>query len=158
LDIFGFVLGDYSVAYHFLFCKGIFKEGDKMKKIFLVFLLPLCIVNLTGCIFILGGAAGALGAYAISKDTIQGDSDITYEILWDSAVMVSRLRGNIISEDIQTGSIDLEEGSNRIWVRLLRLTQSTTRLKIAARKYHLPNLELAQDLYVRIVEHARKNQ
>jgi len=127
-----------------------------MKKVlFLCFFLPILILNITGCIFILGGAAGALGAYGISKDTVQGDTDKPYEALWDSALMVCRIRGNIKQEDSLKGYIELQADSSRIWIRLLRLTHSTTRLRISARKYHLPNLDLAQDIYVKIMEQAK---
>jgi hypothetical protein len=35
------------------------------------------------------------------------------------------------------------------------LTRATTRIKISARKFHFPNLELAQDLFVKIVSGVR---
>jgi len=130
--------------------------GDKMKKtLFLCFFLPMLLLNITGCIFILGGAAGALGAYGASKDTIQGDTDKPYESVWNSALEVSRIRGIIKQEDALKGYIELQADSSRVWIRLIRLTQATTRLRISARKFHLPNLDLAQYFYVKILEQAK---
>ena len=126
-----------------------------MKKI-AVLLLPFAFLNLLGCApLILGTAAGALGAYVVSKDTIQGDTDKPYESLWDAALAISKIRGTIKQEDTRKGYIELEAERSRVWIRLIRLTRSTTRLKIAARRYHLPNLELAQDMYAKIMDEAK---
>ncbi len=98
---------------------------------------------------------GVLGGYAISKDTIQGETDKSYDSLWDSALMVGRIRGQIKYEDPTKGYIELEAESSRVYIRLIRLTAATTRLRVSARKYHLPNLGLAQDIFVKIMEQAR---
>ena len=40
------------------------------------FLFPLFILSMSGCVaLVVGGAVGALGGYAVSKDTIQADRD-----------------------------------------------------------------------------------
>lgn len=127
-----------------------------MKKlisvIFVLFILPL----VCGCApLIIGAAAGGLGAYAISKDTVQGDSDKDFELLWESALSVSKQYGIIQQENISTGFIELTASSSKVWIRLVRLTRATTRIKISARKFHFPNLELAQDLFVKIVSGVR---
>ena len=128
-----------------------------MKKIlFFVLLIPFIFMNISGCLpLIIGGAAGALGAYALSKDTIQGETDKSYDSLWNAALMVSKFRGIIKQEDYTQGYIELEASSSRVWIRLIRLTQATTRLRISARKFRLPNSSLAQDLFVRIMEQAQ---
>lgn len=123
------------------------------KKMTLYFLFLFILLNILGCApLIIGSTMGALGAYAISKDTIQGDADKPYDSLWNSALTVSRIRGNIKQEDKQRGYIDLEAGSIRAWIRLIRLTRVITRLRISARKYHLPDLGFAQDMFIKITE------
>jgi len=156
LDILGYLLGHNFRINYPLFYKGVFKKGAKMKRIlFSVSIIPFIFISL-GCVpLIIGGAAGALGAYSVSKDTIQGETDKPYGALWSSAVMVSRIRGTIKQEDSTKGVIELGDGPNQVWIRLIRLTQATTRLRISARKYHLPNVELAQDLFVKIIEEAK---
>jgi hypothetical protein len=127
-----------------------------MKKAALLGLAILVIVSISGCVpLIIGGAAGALGACAVSKDTIQGETDKPYESLWNSALMVGRIRGVIREEDYTRGYIELQADSSRVRVRLIRMTQETTRLIISARKHHLPNINLAQDLFVKIMEGTR---
>ena len=118
-----------------------------MRKIAAVyFLAPFLILTFSGCVpLIIGAAAGGLGAYAVSRDTIQGDTDKPYASLWDAALAVSRIRGVIKQEDSAGGYIELETGSIRVWIRLARLTRAATRLKVSARKHHLPNLALAQE-------------
>ncbi len=128
-----------------------------MKRKFLFsFLAPFLLLGLSGCAaLIVGGAVGALGGYAISKDTIQGDSDKAYDNLWYAAMTIAKARGTIKQENSQRGYIDLVTDSSKVHIRLTRLTRMTTRIRISARnKYHLPNLNLAEDIFVKIVETA----
>lgn len=128
-----------------------------MKKIIVFsFLIPFVFVSISGCApLIVGGAVGALGGYAVSKDTIGGETDKSYDSLWNSALMIGRIRGQIKNEDMTKGYIELEVESSRVYIRLIRLTAATTRLRVSARKYHLPNLGLAQDIFVKIMEEAK---
>jgi hypothetical protein len=157
LDIHNYFLEYNPGIDGFLFYKSIFKKGDQMKKWMLLLLLPFMLLNISGCFwFIVGGAAGAAGAVAISKDTMQGDTDKPYESLWNAAVGVSRIRGTIKQEDSISGYIELQADSNLVKIKLIKLTQATTRLRVSARnKLHFPNLGLAQDVYGKIMEEAR---
>jgi len=127
-----------------------------MRKIlsiaFVLFILPV----FCGCApLIIGAAAGGLGACAISKDTVQGDSDKNFDSLWVSAVNVSKQYGIIQQENISTGYIELTADSSKVWIRLIRLTRATTRIRISARKFHFPNMDLAQDFFVKIISGAQ---
>ncbi|MFA4984483.1 MAG: DUF3568 family protein [Candidatus Omnitrophota bacterium] len=113
-------------------------------------------VFISGCAaLVVGGAVGALGGYAISKDTIQSDTDTPYERIWDSALEVARMRGVIEEEDAPRGYLKAKIDNSEVWIRLARLTRATTRIRVSARRYHLPNLGLAEDLFVRIMEGAK---
>jgi len=123
-----------------------------MKKFFAFILLPYFLISICGCApLIIGAAAGGLGAYAVSKDTVQGDTDKQYEALWESALNVANARGVIRKENASNGEIELDANPSKVWIKLIRLTQATTRLRVSARKYHFPNIELAQDIFVRII-------
>ncbi|MCK9430491.1 MAG: hypothetical protein M0R17_10860 [Candidatus Omnitrophica bacterium] len=123
-----------------------------MRRGLSIALVLLIMPALCGCApLIIGAAAGGLGAYAISKDTVQGDNDKSFDLLWDSAVNVSKQYGIIQEENISTGYIELTADSSKVWIRLIRLTRATTRIRVSARKFHFPNMELAQDLFVKIV-------
>ncbi|MDO9066439.1 MAG: hypothetical protein Q7U96_05080 [Chloroflexota bacterium] len=104
---------------------------------------------------IIGAAAGGLGAYGVSRDTVQGDMDKNYEALWESALNVARTYGLIQQENAGTGYIELGAQSSKVWIKLVRLTQATTRVRVSARKYHFPNMELAQDIFVKIITGVR---
>ncbi|MDD4938868.1 MAG: hypothetical protein PHE18_00470 [Candidatus Omnitrophica bacterium] len=123
-----------------------------MKKIILCSALCFLTMNLGCAPLIIGGAVGALGGYAASKDTIEGHTDKGYDNLWRSALTVARIRGQVREEDRVRGYIELEAESSRVYIRIVRLTAATTRIRVSARKYHLPNLALAQDIYVKIME------
>ncbi len=155
MDIFDYFLGANSWVNYSLFHKSILKKGFKMRKI-MFFLIPCIFVSISGCApLIIGGAVGALGGYAVSKDTIQGETDKNYDSLWEAVLTVSRIRGEIKYEDKTKGYIELEAESSKVNIRLIRLTVATTRLRVQARKYHLPNLSLAQDIFMKITEQAR---
>ena len=108
-----------------------------------------------GIPLIIGGAAGALGAYAVSKDTVQGETDKPYESLWDAAYSVSKMQGVIRQENAESGYLALDVSKSTVEIHLIRLTHATTRIRVTARKYHLPDLNLAQNLFVKIVEEAK---
>jgi len=139
-----------------LFCEGILKKGIEMRKI-LVFLIPCVFLSAMGCTapLIVGGAVGAVGGYAVTKDTIMGETDKDYDGLWGAALNVSKILGTIKYEDKLKGYIDLEAESSKVYIRLIRLTAATTRLKVKARKYHFPNISLAQDIYTKIMEQVK---
>ena len=123
-----------------------------MKKIFLLVCAVCFPLLVSGCApLIIGAAAGGLGAYGVSQDTVQGETDKNYDGLWDSALAVSHAYGLVQQENAATGSIELGAQSSKVWVKLVRLTQATTRLKVSARKFHFPNIELAQDIFVKII-------
>lgn len=158
LDIYYLVLGRNNNYDCFLFYKGVFKKGTEMKKCFFGALLSIFVLsNCVGCLpLLIGGAAGALGAYVVSKDTIEGDTDKPYDRLWPAVVSLARAKGTVKVEDSLKGYIDfVDASSSKVQIRLIRVTRLTTRIRISARKNHLPNLALAQDLFVRIIDEAR---
>jgi len=122
-----------------------------------VIIIAAILAFLSGCApLIIGGAVGVLGGYAVSRDTIQGETDADYERLWDSTMAVIKMRGTVTAEDELKGMLNANVDSSKVWIRLIRLTQSTTRLKVSARKHHFPSFTLAQDLFVKIMEEARR--
>lgn len=129
-----------------------------MKNALVICFLMVFSLFISGCAPILIGAAvgaGAVGGYAVSKDTIQTDLDKPYEAIWDSALSVSKGYGNMKYEDAAGGRIELEQGPLYIWIKLIRMTRATTRIKVSVRKYHLPNMALAQEIFARIIQETR---
>lgn len=148
-------MGRDPITYYILFLESNYEKEIRMRRIAYLAGVVIFIVNISGCAaFIVGGAIGAVGAYAVSKDTVQGETDKPYEALWSAAVKVARIRGAIKKEDSVRGQLELEAEASRVQIKLIRLTRATTRLRISSRKYHLPNLDLAQDIYAKIMNEA----
>lgn len=129
-----------------------------MKRLFLSY-IAMCILftfSIYGCApLLLGVAIGGVGIYAAGKDTVQGDTTQSFDSVWAAALTVGKIRGEIIKEDYSQGYIEFKSESNLVWIRIMRLTRTTNRLKISVRKYHLPNQGLAQELFIKILEEVR---
>jgi hypothetical protein len=128
-----------------------------MKKWLVLFvLIPFLVTGLSGCIPVFLMAVGGVGVYAISKDTIQGDTETSFESLWDSALRVARARGTVLQEDFNRGYIKIEAKPSMIWIQFIRVTTAATKIRVSARKYKLPNIDLAQEIFIKIIEGARQ--
>ncbi|MCK9594292.1 MAG: DUF3568 family protein [Candidatus Omnitrophica bacterium] len=115
-------------------------------------------VSAAGCVetLLLGVAAGGVGMYAAGKDTIQGDTDTAYDQLWDAAIRVCRIKGTIKQDNYGGGNIEVEVSGSKVWVRFSKLTAATTRIRVSSRnKLHMPNINLAQDMLIKILEEAK---
>ncbi|MDD5432955.1 MAG: DUF3568 family protein [Candidatus Omnitrophica bacterium] len=128
-----------------------------MKKVLsLIVLCSALLTGISGCApLIVGGAVGAIGGYAASRDTVQGETDKNYDSLWNAAVEVARIRGKVKKEDFTKGIIEMQADSSRVTITLVKVTLATTRLKVASRKFHFPNLALSQELFVKIMDFAK---
>ena len=110
--------------------------------------LLLCF-SLSGCVWAILGA-GAVGGYAISKDTIVGEVDSDYDTLWLAAERVAGIMGEIKTQDRMKGTIELDIDRTRVSIQIERLTLETLRLRIKVRKYMMPNIGLAQKVFIKI--------
>jgi hypothetical protein len=147
-------MGRHIVYGSILFYKCICKKGDEMmRKAMIVFLVAVVPLAASGCAALfIGVAAGGVGMYAASNDAIQGETGRSYETVWEAALNVSKIRGTISKLDSASGLIELDADSSKVWIRVTRLTRATTRLRVAARKFKLPNLTLAQDMFLKIID------
>ena len=111
---------------------------------------------LSGCAAMLVGA-GAAGGYAIGKDYIQGESDKNFESVYNSAVNIAGILGVIQSQfsNPSLAKIKARVESGTLEINIERLTRQTLRLKVKSRKNLMPNIELAQKVYSKILQQAR---
>ena len=109
---------------------------------------------LGGCApLIVGGAVGVVGGYAMSRDTVAGESDKDYEALWDAALEVSNSMGIVKKQDRQRGTMLFNIGAtNWVQISLEKLTVETSRLKVRAKKHHFPDLNTAEKVFIRIMD------
>jgi hypothetical protein len=137
--------------------QDVIKKGAEMKKFLALFvLIPFLVTGLSGCVPVFLMAVGGVGVYAISKDTIQGDTDTSYEALWDAALKVARIRGTVTQEDFNRGYIETNAKPNKIWIQFVRVTPAATKIWVSARKYKLPNIDLAQEVFIKIIDEAKR--
>ena len=117
--------------------------------------IVLCL-SLCGCVMMLVGA-GAAGGYAIGKDYIQGETDKNFNSVYDTAVSVLELMGIIESKysNPSIGKIRAKVDNSSLELTVERLTRSTVRLKVKSRKNLMPNIELAQKVYNKILQQSR---
>lgn len=124
------------------------------KFAFFSFLAFIIFLNLTGCVpLIAGGAVGAVSGYAVSQDTVKGDMDKSFDGLFSASQEIARSNGTIKRDDYAKGTISfIAQDSSLVWIKISRITQTASRLKVSSRRYHLPNLTLAQELFTKIVD------
>lgn len=98
--------------------------------------------------------AGAAGGYALGRDYIQGDTDKSFEGMFDTALNILEGMGTIQSRfsNPSMGNIRAAVGSSRVDILIERLTLKTVRLRVKSRKNLMPNLELAQRIYNNILQ------
>ena len=58
---------------------------NNMLFAFLIFVM----ISASGCFYLIVGGAAAAGGYAISRDTIQGETDRSFDEVWDAALINS---------------------------------------------------------------------
>jgi hypothetical protein len=137
---------------------NILKKGAAMRKsVASILIIPLLAIGLCGCVPVFLMAVGGVGVYAVSKDTIKGDTDTPYEALWDAALKVARIRGTVLQQDFNRGYIEVEAKPSKIWIQFVRVTSAATQIRVSARKYKLPNIDLAQEVFIKIIGEAKES-
>ena len=123
------------------------------KRISMFFVLLVMIASLSGCIFLIVGGMGAVGGYAITRDTIQGEYDVKFDDAWRSALKVCDTLGFISSKDRHRGIIDATVDNAKVKVDISQLTPETIRIKVKARKGIFPRIGTADKVFVKIVQY-----
>jgi hypothetical protein len=104
----------------------------------------------SGCVFLAVGAAGAVGGYAVSPDTVEGNVPFSLGQTWDAAKEITGIMGVVNEENERAGQMVATINGSRVTITLLTLNASTTKLSVKARKSFMPKIDLAQDVYTKI--------
>ena len=155
MDFFNSFMARHNSFEYFLFPKSFFKERGKIVKIKNLFLFPVlfaALLNLSGCVFIVAGTIGAVGGYAITRDTIQGEYDAKFDDAWKSALETCNALGFITTKDTHRGTIEASVERAKVRVEITQLTQEAIRVKVKARKGIFPRMGTAEKVFVRIVQ------
>lgn len=68
---------------------------------------------------------------------------------------MAKIKGKLTKEDKKNGEIELEAEGSRVWIKLTKLTKSATEIKVSARKHSLPNLKLAEEIFIKIMDQVK---
>ncbi len=114
--------------------------------------VALSLLFLGGCVFVVAGSIGAVGGYAITRDTIQGEYDAKYAQAWKSALDVCSMLGTLSSKDQTKGVVESLIDRAKVRVEITQLTPEALRIKVKARKGIFPRLGTAEKVFVKIVQ------
>ena len=124
----------------------------KTKNVFLLPVLFAALLSLSGCIFIIAGTVGAVGGYAVTRDTIQGEYDARFDDAWKSSLETCNTLGYITTKDKTRGTIDATVERAKVRVEITQLTQEAIRVKVKARKGLFPRMGTAEKVFVSIAQ------
>jgi len=115
-----------------------------------IFLLPL-LISLSGCIYVVVGGIGAVGGYIVSPDAVEGITENDTINVWDSAIEVISFMGTIIEEHEEGGLVISKINKATVTVNIIALNEDTTKLSVKARRFYLPKISTAQDVFLKIM-------
>ena len=110
----------------------------------------LCVFS-GGCVFLIVGGAGAVGGYAISRDTFEGVSSKGQQELLASAHKVLSIMGTITNERPKDGEIKAMVYGAHVTVAVIQINLTTSKLRVKARQMMFPRVGVAQEVYTKIM-------
>lgn len=117
-----------------------------------IVLLLVASVGLSGCAAVLVGA-GAAGGYALSKDSVKNQFDLSQDHVFRRSRDVVKKMGQITLEDSKKGVLKGKIKDVDVTVTVKPLTKQTVELKVHARnKFKMPAVDVAQEVYNKIIE------
>ena len=125
-------------------------------------LFPLvCVLALisatSGCIPLLVGAGvGVVGGYVISPDTVEGQVTRSLQETYDAAKQITGIMGHITQENPNNSELISTISGTTVTVTFIAINVSTTKISVKARKAFMPKIDIAQDVYTKIINSMEK--
>ncbi len=112
----------------------------------------------SGCVplWVGAGVAGIVGGYAVSPDTVEGTTTHTTEECWDAAKQIAGIMGQVVQEGPSGSQLDATINGSKVTIVLSAINVSTTKLSVKARKAFMPKIDVAQDVYAKIINSMEK--
>ena len=120
-------------------------------KLFHILLVIFLCVSQNGCVFLLIGGAGAVGGYALTRDTFEGVSSKSQEELMASAHKVLSIMGIITEERPKEGLIFATISGTHVTVEVIQINLNTCKLRVKSRQMIFPRVGVAQEIYTKIM-------
>jgi hypothetical protein len=117
--------------------------------LFVLALVPV----MAGCIPLWVGAlgVGAVGGYVVSPDTVEGQVMASLEETYDAAKQITTIMGQVIEESPNGSQLVAMISGTRVTVTLIAINVSSTKMSVKARKSFMPKIDVAQDVYTKII-------
>lgn len=130
------------------------KTFSLRNSVFTAVLVSLMLTS-SGCFYLVVGGVGALGGYAISPDTVEGNVEgRNSQDMWQAAVQVVSIMGIIQEKNEISGVVIAKIEGTQVTVSVSEPITDTVKLRVKARKGMMPKVKLAQDIYTKIVQAA----
>lgn len=112
-------------------------------------------LTFSGCFYLVIGGVGALGGYAISPDTVEGNvGGRNTQEMWQAAVQTVSVMGIIEEKNEISGVVIAKVEGTQVTISISEPITDTVKLRVKARKGMMPKVKLAQDIYTKIVQAA----
>jgi hypothetical protein len=124
-----------------------------LKKAFFRLIVSSCLIAFSvGCVplVLVAVGAGAVGGYAVSRDTFEGVSSKGQDELWDAANHVLSIMGEIKDSDRKGGTIIAFVTGVKVTLSVIPVSLTATKLRVKARKGIFPRIAIAQDVYAKV--------
>jgi hypothetical protein len=116
-----------------------------------VLLAAFLCLSFSGCWFLVVGGAGAIGGYAVSRDTFEGVSSKGQDELLASARKVIAIMGTITQDHPKDGELEGTVYGAHVTVQVIQINLTTSKLRVKARKTIFPRVGIAQEVYTKIM-------
>ena len=120
-------------------------------KIIVWLAVPILAFSAGGCVILAAGAVGVVGGYVVSPDTVEGNTVRSFEDVWGAAKEITGIMGHVVGENNPQGILIAEINAARVTVTMVAINASTTKISVKARKAFMPKIDLAQDVYTKIL-------
>jgi len=120
-------------------------------KIFPVLLAAFFCAFSNGCVFLVVGGVGAVGGYAVTRDTFEGVSSKGQEEIMTAAHKVLSIMGTITDERPKDGEILATVNGNHVTVDVIQINLTSSKLRVKARYAIFPRVGAAQEVYTKII-------
>jgi hypothetical protein len=125
-----------------------------MRQLAVRFMLFSCLAAFSaGCVplVLVAVGAGAVGGYAVSRDTFEGVSSKGQDEIWDAANHVLTIMGEVKDSDRKGGTITAIVTGAKVTVSVIPVSLTATKLRVKARKAIFPRIAIAQDVYAKVI-------
>jgi len=111
----------------------------------------LALAQVSGCVVLIATSVGAVGGYAITRDTIQGEYDVGLRDAFRASKEVCGMLGTVVADSASLGEVQATVDQARVTVTLTQLTREAIRIKVKARRGLFPRLGTAERVFTKIV-------